>query len=148
MEFDFVRKVSGEVRSRVHGEIKALNAEASVGIGDSRQVVVYKLQLQPMIEIKQTETFRSWEARLRDRRARTLIAARVMRLAEGLPGDVAPVGEGVSELRIHHGPGYRIYFQKRGNVLVVLLCGGDKGSQARDIAMAKKQAQEWSEQDG
>lgn len=101
-----------------------------------------------MIEIKQTETFRSWEARLRDRRARTLIAARVMRLAEGLPGDVAPVGEGVSELRIHHGPGYRIYFQKRGNVLVVLLCGGDKSSQARDIAMAKKLAQEWSEQDG
>lgn len=101
-----------------------------------------------MIEIKQTETFRSWEARLRDRRARTLIAARVTRLAEGLPGDVAPVGEGVSELRIHHGPGYRIYFQKRGNVLVVLLCGGDKGTQARDIAMAKKLAQEWSEQDG
>ncbi len=101
-----------------------------------------------MIEIKQTETFRSWEARLRDRRARTLIAARVMRLAEGLPGDVAPVGEGVSELKIHHGPGYRIYFQKRGNVLVVLLCGGDKGTQARDIAMAKKLAQEWSEQDG
>ena len=101
-----------------------------------------------MIEIKQTETFRSWEARLRDRRARTLIATRVMRLAEGLPGDVAPVGEGVSELRIHHGPGYRIYFQKRGNVLVVLLCGGDKGTQARDIAMAKKLAQEWSEQDG
>lgn len=101
-----------------------------------------------MIEIKQTETFRSWEARLRDRRARTLIAARVMRLAEGLPGDVAAVGEGVSELRIHHGPGYRIYFQMRGNVLVVLLCGGDKASQARDIAMAKKLAQEWSEQDG
>lgn len=101
-----------------------------------------------MIEIKQTETFRSWEARLRDRRARTLIAARVTRLAEGLPGDVAPVGEGVSELRIHHGPGYRIYFQKRGNVLVLLLCGGDKGTQARDIAIAKKLAQEWSEQDG
>lgn len=101
-----------------------------------------------MIEIKQTETFRSWEARLRDRRARTLIAARVTRLAEGLPGDAAPVGEGVSELRIHHGPGYRIYFQKRGNVLVLLLCGGDKGTQARDIAIAKKLAQEWSEQDG
>lgn len=101
-----------------------------------------------MVEIKQTGTFRSWEARLRDRRARTLIAARVMRLAEGLPGDVAPVGEGVSELRIHHGPGYRVYFQKRGNVLVVLLCGGDKGTQARDIAVAKKLAQEWSEQDG
>lgn len=63
-----------------------------------------------MIEIKQTETFRSWEARLKDRRARTIIATRVMRLAEGLPGDVSPIGEGVSELRIHHGPGYRVYF--------------------------------------
>lgn len=98
-----------------------------------------------MIEIKQTETFRSWEVRLRDRRARTLIAARVTRLAEGLPGDVSAVGAGISELRIHHGPGYRVYFQMRGNVLVILLCGGDKGSQARDIAMAKKLAQEWSE---
>ena len=99
-----------------------------------------------MIEIKQTETFRSWEARLRDRRARTIIAARVTRLAEGLPGDVSPVGEGVSELRIHYGPGYRVYFQRRGNTLVVLLCGGDKGLQARDIDVAKKLAQEWSEQ--
>ena len=63
-----------------------------------------------MIEIKQTETFRLWESRLRDRRVRTIIAARVMRLAEGLAGDVAPVGEGVSELRIHYGPGYRVHF--------------------------------------
>ncbi len=63
-----------------------------------------------------------------------------MRLAEGLPGDVEPVGEGVSELRIHYGPGYRVYFQRRGNVLIVLLCGGDKGSQARDIAAAHKLA--------
>lgn len=101
-----------------------------------------------MIEIKQTETFRLWETRLRDRRARTLIAARVTRLVEGLPGDVSAVGAGISELRIHHGPGYRVYFQMRGNVLVILLCGGDKGSQARDIAMAKKLAQEWSEQNG
>lgn len=98
-----------------------------------------------MIDIQQTETFRAWESRLRDRRARTVIAARVLRLAEGLPGDVAPVGQGVSELRIHHGPGYRVYFQRRGNTLVVLLCGGDKGSQARDIATAKRLAQEWSE---
>lgn len=98
-----------------------------------------------MIEIKQTETFRLWEARLRDRRARTMIAARLARMAAGLEGDVAPVGEGVSELRIHYGPGYRVYFQKRGTVLVVLLCGGDKGSQARDIDTAKKLAKLWSE---
>nr|WP_273795171.1 type II toxin-antitoxin system RelE/ParE family toxin [Brucella intermedia] len=70
-----------------------------------------------------------------------------MRLAEGLPGDVEPIGDGVSELRIHYGPGYRVYFQQRGNLLIVLLCGGDKGSQARDIAAAKRLAKEWSEQD-
>jgi putative addiction module killer protein len=98
-----------------------------------------------MIDIKQTETFRLWEARLRDRRVRTLIAARVTRVAEGLMGDVSPVGEGVSELRIHYGTGYRIYFQQRGNTLVVLLCGGDKKTQARDIATAKTLAKEWSE---
>jgi putative addiction module killer protein len=97
------------------------------------------------IEIKQTETFRVWESKLRDRRARTIIAARVMRFAEGLAGDIAPVGEGVSELRIHHGPGYRVYLQQRGNTLVVLLCGGDKSTQARDIVMAKQLAKEWSE---
>ncbi|MGN7964180.1 type II toxin-antitoxin system RelE/ParE family toxin [Brucella sp. 22210] len=100
-----------------------------------------------MIEVKQTATFAKWESRLRNKRARTIIASRLMRLAEGLPGDVEPVGEGVSELRIHYGPGYRVYFQQRGNLLIVLLCGGDKGSQARDIATAKRLAKEWSEQD-
>ena len=100
-----------------------------------------------MIELKQTATYEKWEARLRDKRARTIIAARLMRLAEGLPGDVEPVGEGISELRIHYGPGYRVYFQRRGNLLVVLLCGGDKSTQARDIATAKKLATEWSNQD-
>lgn len=100
-----------------------------------------------MIELKQTAVFAKWETRLRDKRARTIIAARLMRLAEGLPGDVEPVGERVSELRIHYGPGYRVYFQRRGNVLIVLLCGGDKGSQARYIAAAHKLAKEWSEKD-
>lgn len=76
---------------------------------------------------------------------RTIIAARVMRLAEGLAGDVAPVGEGISELRIHYGPGYRVYFQQRGNTFAVLLCGGDKGTQKRDITAAKKLVKEWSE---
>ncbi len=97
-----------------------------------------------MIELKQTETFAKWESRLRDKRARTVIATRLARLAHGLPGDVEPVGEGVSELRIHYGPGYRVYFQQRGDILIVLLCGGDKKTQARDIATAKKLAEEWS----
>lgn len=70
-----------------------------------------------------------------------------MRLAEGLSGDVEPVGEEVSELQIHYGPGYRIYFQRRRNLLIVLLCGGDKSTQARDIAVAKKLSKEWSDQD-
>ena len=95
-----------------------------------------------MIELKQTEAFAKWESRLRDKRARTVIATRLARLSHGLPGDVEPVGEGVSELRIHYGPGYRVYFQQRGDILIVLLCGGDKKTQARDIATAKKLAED------
>ena len=71
-------------------------------------------------------------------RARAAIASRLYRLAYGHAGDVAPVGEGVSELRIHHGPGYRIYFHQRGKTMILLLCGGDKGSQAKDIKLAKR----------
>ena len=98
------------------------------------------------MRLVQSETFRKWESRLRDRRARILIAARIARLAEGLPGDVEPVGEGISELRIHYGPGYRIYFAQRGDVVIVLLCGGDKSSQRRDIAAARRIASEWSDE--
>jgi len=97
-----------------------------------------------VIEIRQTPTFAKWEARLRDKRARTLIASRLLRLAEGMPGDMEPVGNGVSEFRIHYGPGYRIYCLHHGQVLIVLLCGGDKSSQARDIATAKRLARDWS----
>jgi putative addiction module killer protein len=100
------------------------------------------------LELEQTETFRLWEQKLRDRRARTLIAARLLRLAEGLLGDVGPIGDGVSELRIHHGPGYRVYFLRRGDSRVVLLCGGDKASQSRDIATAKRLAEKWKDPDG
>ncbi|EUC00557.1 addiction module killer protein [Rhizobium sp. CF080] len=98
-----------------------------------------------MFELKQTETFLKWRTRLKDERVRALIASRLDRLAFGHAGDVAPFGEGVSELRIHHGPGYRIYFQQRGNLLIVLRCGGDKSSQAKDIKAAKRLAMEWSE---
>ena len=98
-----------------------------------------------MIELKQTETFRKWRTRLKDERARILVASRLDRLAFGLAGDVEPVGQGVSVLRIHHGPGYRIYFQKRGSTIIVLLCGGDKSTQAKDIKAAKRLAEAWSE---
>ena len=98
-----------------------------------------------VLEVKQTETFRKWRTRLKDERARALIASRLDRLAYGLMGDVEPVGQGVSELRIHYGPGYRVYFQKRGETLVILLCGGDKSRQAKDIKVAKNLANEWSE---
>lgn len=98
-----------------------------------------------MIELKQTETFRKWFAKLRDERAATAISLRLARLAYGHAGDVEPAGKGVSELRIHYGPGYRVYFQRRGETIIVLLCGGDKGSQARDIKTALRLADEWSE---
>jgi putative addiction module killer protein len=98
-----------------------------------------------MLELKQTETFRKWRTRLKDERARALIASRLDRLAYGHSGDAAPVGEGISELRIHHGPGYRIYFQKRGDTVLILLCGGDKGTQTKDITTAKRLAAEWSD---
>ena len=90
-----------------------------------------------MLEVRQTAAFSKWMTGLRDRRARAKIAARIDRLAFDNAGDVAPVGEGVSELRIHHGPGYRVYFVRRGRTLIVLLCGGDKSTQAKDIKTAK-----------
>ena len=101
-----------------------------------------------MIEFKQTETFRKWRIRLKDERIRALIASRLDRLAYGNAGDVRPVGQGISELRIDHGPGYRIYFQKRGSTILILLCGGDKSTQANDIRTAKRLAAEWSEENG
>jgi putative addiction module killer protein len=96
------------------------------------------------MELKQTDTFRKWERKLKDRKARALIAARLYRLANGLAGDVSPVGDGVSELRIHYGPGYRVYFRQQGETIVILLCGGDKDTQARDIATAKRLAEQWN----
>lgn len=98
-----------------------------------------------MIELKQTETFRKWRTKLKDERARTAIALRLTRLAYGHAGDTEAVGQGISELRIHHGSGYRVYFQRRGDTIIVLLCGGDKSSQAKDIKTAKRLADEWSE---
>ena len=101
-----------------------------------------------MIEFKQTETFRKWRIRIKDERIRALIASRLDRLAFGNPGDVKPVGGGISELRIDHGPGYRVYFMKRGNTIIILLCGGDKNTQTKDIQTAKRLAADWSKENG
>jgi len=96
-----------------------------------------------MVEFKQTENFRKWRTRLKDERARALIASRLDRLAFGNAGDVNPVGQGISELRIDYGPGYRVYFLRRGGEIIILLCGGDKSTQASDIKTAKRLADEW-----
>lgn len=101
-----------------------------------------------MLTLKQTETFLKWERKLKDQTAKALIASRLLRLASGLAGDVAPVGDGVSELRVHYGPGYRVYFCKHGTEIILLLCGGDKSSQDRDIKAAKQLASEWNDQQG
>lgn len=100
----------------------------------------YSLQ---MIELIRSATFDRWLSGLRDRRAVARIAARLDRMAAGNPGDVQQVGEGISELRINYGPGYRVYFIQQGPVLIILLCGGDKSTQSKDIKQAKVLAEEW-----
>jgi putative addiction module killer protein len=98
-----------------------------------------------MVEVRQTAAYARWFKALRDLQAKARIDARIRRLSLGNPGDVKPVGEGVSEMRIDHGPGYRVYFTKVGSAVVILLCGGDKGSQARDIEAARTMARELKE---
>ena len=99
-----------------------------------------------MVDIRKTDVFVQWLDRLADIQARARVQARIERLVAGNPGDVEPVGEGVSELRINYGPGYRVYFKMRGRDLVILLAGGDKSTQAKDIKMALKLARNLSEQ--
>ena len=94
-----------------------------------------------MIEIRKTELFANWLDNLRDIQAKARVQVRIERLATGNAGDVKPVGEGVSEMRIDYGPGYRVYFIRRGSELIILLAGGDKSSQSRDIKAAIRLAQ-------
>lgn len=94
------------------------------------------------VEIRQTDEFAAWFSRLKDRAARARITARIRRLSLGNPGDVKPVGSGVSEMRIDYGPGYRVYYIGCGETLMILLCGGDKKSQASDISRAIEIAKE------
>ncbi len=93
-----------------------------------------------MIEIVRSETFNRWLRGLSDRRAAARISQRLSRVANGLLGDVRSVGEGVSEMRIHYGPGYRLYYVREDETIIVLLCGGDKSSQRRDTERAKQMA--------
>jgi putative addiction module killer protein len=93
-----------------------------------------------VVEIRQTDEYVRWFAKLRDHRARARILARIRRLSLGNPGDVSPVGEGVSEMRIDYGPGYRVYFKRHGEGIIILLIGGDKRTQSRDIEKAKELA--------
>ena len=97
---------------------------------------------QPIPQIATTETFDAWLSALRDRAGRARIQNRIDRLQAGNPGDVKAVGDGVSELRLTVGPGYRVYFIRRGSLLILLLAGGDKATQARDIETARRLARE------
>lgn len=98
------------------------------------------------IEVLRTEVFDKWLSGLKDRRAVAKITARIDRLQLGNPGDVQPVGEGVSEMRIHPGPGYRVYYYQHGIIVIVLLCGGTKATQQGDIKSALEMARELKEQ--
>lgn len=94
------------------------------------------------IEVLRTDRFDDWLGGLSDHTAVAKITTRIDRLQLGNPGDVEPVGEGISEMRINYGPGYRVYYMQQGNVVVILLCGGDKSSQKRDVRVAKQLAHE------
>jgi len=96
-----------------------------------------------MVEIIKSATFDRWLRKLRDSNAKSRIQMRIRRLGLGNPGDVQPIGSGLSEMRIDYGPGYRVYFLQSAPVLIVLLCGGDKSTQQADIKLAKRLAAEW-----
>ena len=99
----------------------------------------------PLYHSKRTETFKKWIAKLRDQRARARISEYLERLLEGNFSNVKPLGGGISELRIDYGPGYRVYYTERNGMIILLLAGGDKSTQDKDIAKARKLAQEWKE---
>ena len=99
-----------------------------------------------MMEIRKSSVFNNWFLNLRDKRAQHLILVRIRRLALGNPGDVKPAGEGISEMRIDYGPGYRVYYKDTGKEIIILLCGGDKKTQQADIAEARKVARTYEEE--
>ena len=128
----------------IHAELSGLFCRAAgEGCTIAEKIVVnYNSQ---QVEVRQTDYFVNWLRKLRDPQARARIQIRIRRLSLGNFGDIKPVGEGVSELRIDYGPGYRVYLQQRGHELVLLLAGGDKRTQQADIAKAKALAKEWTD---
>jgi len=100
-----------------------------------------------MVEVVKSAVFDQWIRKLKDRHARARVLVRIDRLAAGNPGDVKPVGDGISELRIDYGPGYRVYYLQEGSRLILLLCGGDKSTQQPDITQAHRIAEEWKNHD-
>ena len=98
-------------------------------------------------EIRKTSVFRKWMKKLRDAIAKAHVDRRIDQLARGNPGDVKPAGEGISEMRIDYGPGYRVYYKDTGKEIIIILCGGDKSTQTEDIAYAKRLAREEEEAD-
>jgi putative addiction module killer protein len=98
-----------------------------------------------MVEIIKSDTFDRWLRKLRDPQAKARVEMRIRRLSLGNAGDVQPIGGGLSEMRIDYGPGYRLYYMQQGSVLIILLCGGDKRTQQKDIAKARKIALEWKD---
>ena len=143
-------RVPKAIHSQSKATVTALGSVTSnpdlvyaAGIGPhplrSKYPVAYSMV---MLEIRQTDVYARWFRRLRDRQARVRIDNRIRRMSLGNPGDVRPVGEGVSEIRIDYGPGYRVYFAQRGDALLILLAGGDKDSQERDIRRALELARE------
>ena len=113
------------------GEVSILGANAAVS---------YKIQT---FEVRLTEEFQAWLGKLRDDLGKAKITSRIRRLGMGNAGDVAPVGDGISEMRIHSGPGYRVYYKQTGKTIVLILLGGDKSTQAKDIETAKAIAAEF-----
>jgi putative addiction module killer protein len=101
-----------------------------------------------MVDVVRSSTFDRWLRKLKDRRAAARVLVRIQRLAAGNPGDVKPVGGGISELRIDYGPGYRVYYLHEGDRMILLLCGGDKSSQSADIATAHDIARQWRTDQG
>lgn len=109
------------------------SASEPPGVGYSRH----------MVEVVRTDEFATWLEKLKDLSGKGRILRRLDRLAQGNPGDVRPIGKGLSELRLNVGPGYRVYYLQDGNTLILLLCGGDKSTQQKDIARAHELAEEW-----